>query len=135
MAWKPDKAPKRKREQKQRLARQQERKEFAANMERAKELVQVYYSAKNIATVPTGGLGQKYVDWALSRYRDLKLNEEMSQLHKNMSDMWREILLTAKACEKATEARIHAQGKKAHARAGTTELERRERKRMQRELR
>jgi hypothetical protein len=104
-------------------------------MERAKELVQVYYSAKNIATVPTGGLGQKYVDWALSRYRDLKLNEEMSQLHKNMSDMWREILLTAKACEKATEARIHAQGKKAHARAGTTELERRERKRMQRELR
>jgi hypothetical protein len=135
MSWKPDKAPKRKREQKQRLARQQERKDFAANMERAKELVQAYCSAKNIATVPTGGLGQKYVDWALSRYRDLKLNEEMSQLHKNMSDMWREILVTAKACAKATEARVHSQGKKAHARACTKELERREQKRIQRELR
>ena len=38
MAWKPDKAPKRKREQKQRLARQQERKDFAANMQRALQL-------------------------------------------------------------------------------------------------
>jgi lysine/ornithine N-monooxygenase len=133
--WKPDKARGAKREQKQRLERTQQRKDFAVNMERAKELVQVYCTATDIATVPTGNLEQKYVDWALSRYRDLKFNEEMSQLHKNMSDMWREILVTAKACEKATEARVHAQGKKAHARACAKELERRESKRMQRELR
>jgi hypothetical protein len=52
-----------------------------------------------------------------------------------MDGNWREILLTDKACAKATEARVHVQGKKSHARACAKELERRESKRMQRELR
>ena len=133
--WKPDKARGAKREQKQRLERTQQRKDFAVNMERAKELVQVYCTATDIATVPTGNLEQKYVDWALSRYRDLKFNEEMSQLHKNMSDMWREILVTAAACAKATEARTYAKRKQLQKRAAAAFRERKMQKRLQREKR
>jgi len=133
--WKPDKARGAKREQKQRLERTQQRKDFAVNMERAKELVQVYCTATDIATVPTGNLEQKYVDWALSRYRDLKFKEEMSQLHKNMSHMWREIIVTAAACAKATEARTYAKRKQLQKRAAAAFRERKMQKRLQREKR
>jgi len=135
MAWKPDKAPRRKREQKERLARQQERKDFAANMERADALVGDYHNGTNITAPYTGDLESTFVDWALSKYRNDKFGEEVSKQFQNMSDRWREILVSAAACAKATEARVHSQGKKAHARACAKELERRERKRMQRELR
>ena len=139
MKWKPDKAPGRKREQKQRLERTQKRKEFANNMERAEELAQELYNgtkcAIHVKSDNTLGLEQKYRDWAINYYRRLKFNSPMSQLHKDMDEQWHEIVVTAAACAKATEARIHAQGKKAHARWIAREHERRERKRQQREMR
>ena len=82
MAWKPDKAPGRKREQKQRRERQQKRKDFAKNMEQAEALASEYlklsHAHPNMAAVKTGGLEQKYVDWALSRYDYLKFCTPMS---------------------------------------------------------
>jgi len=136
--WKPDKAPRRKREQKERLERQQFRKDFAANMQRALQLFHEFDSgAKNVGSFVSDvlDLEQKYVDWAIAKFRHERFKQPMNKVHQDMHDTWQEILTTAKACEKATEARIHAQGKKAHARACTNELERREQKRMQRELR
>jgi hypothetical protein len=94
MAWKPDKAPGRKREQKQRLARQQKRKDFVKNMERATELPQKWKSG-NFDLFIVMDLEIKFVNWAISRYRDLKFGEEMSQKHKNMSDQWRETPLVS----------------------------------------
>ncbi len=107
LKWKPDKAPGKKREQRQRLKRTQQRKDFAKNMERAEKLSREYCMAKDIATVPTGGLEQKFVDWALYHYRLLKFNEDMSQPHKAMDEQWYEIATTAEACKKATEARTY----------------------------
>jgi hypothetical protein len=107
IVWKPDKAPGRKREQKQRLERQQKRKDFAKIMERAFELSCVFCTVTDIATVPTGDLEQKYVDWAISQYRQVKFKEPMNQQHNDMDLNWREIVVTAKACAKATEARTY----------------------------
>jgi hypothetical protein len=86
MAWKPDKAPGRKREQKQRLARRQKRKDFAKNMERAEEIAQKWYKETYDYSILITNLEGKFIDWALSRHRDLHFGEEMSQKHKNMSD-------------------------------------------------
>ena len=136
--WKPDKAPRRKREQKERLERQQERKDFAANMQRALQLFHEFDSgAKNVASFVSDvlDLEQKYVDWAIAKFRHERFKQPMNKVHQDMHDTWQEILTTAEACAKATEARIHAQGKKMHARACATELERRELKRMQRDRR
>ena len=88
-------------------SRTQQRKDFAKNMERAEKLSREYCKAKDIATVPTGGLEQKFVDWALDHYRLLKFNEAMSQPHKAMDEQWYEIATTAEACKKATEARTY----------------------------
>ncbi len=107
MVWKPDKAPGRKREQKQRLARQQKRKDFAKNMERADALVRDYHNGTNITAPYTGDLEPKFVDWVLSKYRNDKSGEEMSNQFQNMSNQWREILVTAKTCAKATAARTY----------------------------
>jgi hypothetical protein len=108
MAWKPDKAPGRKREQKQRLARQQKRKDFAKNMERAEAIAQTWHKATYEKAVLITDLDGKFIDWALSRHRDLLSGEEMSQKHKNMHAQWNEILATAEACKKATDARWYA---------------------------
>ena len=86
MAWKPDKAPGRKREQKLRLARQQKRKDFAKYMERAEAIAQVWHKATYEKAVLITNLEGKFIDWALSRHRDLHFGEEISQKHKNMSD-------------------------------------------------
>jgi hypothetical protein len=139
MKWKPDKAPGRKREQQQRLERTQKRKHFAKNMERAEELAQKLYNGTKTAIDVRGddtlGLEQKYRDWAIQKYHYLKFRTPMSQLHKDMDETWREIIVTAEACAKATAARIEAQDKKAHARWMAAEHECREGKRQQRELR
>ena len=110
MAWKPDKAPGRKREQKQRLARQQKRKDFAKNMERAEETAQKWYKKNYDVSVfqPSGALDQKFIDWAINRYTYLKHSEPMSKKHKDMHAQWNEILATAEACKKATDARWYA---------------------------
>ncbi len=116
MAWKPDKAPGRKREQKLRLARQQKRKDFAKNMERAFELSCVFCTVTDIATVPSGDLEQKYVDWAISQYRQVKFKEPMNQQYKDMDEQWYEIATTAAACKKATDSRKLNQHIKRHER-------------------
>jgi len=133
--WKPDKARGAKREQKQRLERTQQRKDFAVNMERAFELSCVYCTATDIATVSTGNLEQKYVDWAVSQYRQVKFKESMSQQHNDMHDNWREICVTAAACAKATEARTYAKRKQLQKRAAAAFRERKMQKRLQREKR
>ena len=109
MAWKPDKAPGRKREQKQRLARQQKRKDFAKNMERADDAAHKWYSGTFDVSVftPSSALDQKFVDWAINRYTYLKHSEPMSKKHKDMHAQWNEILATAAACKKATDARTY----------------------------
>ncbi len=111
MAWKPDKAPGRKREQKQRLARQQKRKDFAKNMEHAEETAQKWYKKNYDVSVfkPSDALDLKFVDWAIDRYYYLKspVLNPMSQKHKNMEEQWNEIVATAAACKKATEARTY----------------------------
>ena len=105
MKWKPDKARGAKREQKQLLERQQKRKDFAKNMERAEALARDYHNGTNITAAYTGELEPKFVDWALSKYRQDKFKEEMSKAHAEMSETWGEIVVTAVACAKATEAR------------------------------
>jgi hypothetical protein len=80
-------------------------------------------------------LDQKYVDWAIAKFRHERFKQPMNKLHQDMHDTWQEILTTSEACVKATEARLHAQGKKMHGRTCGTELERRELKRMQRDMR
>jgi hypothetical protein len=111
MAWKPDKAPGRKREQKQRLARQQKRKDFAKNMERAEKLAQELYNgtkwAINVKTDNTLGLEQKYRDWAIKKFHSRKFGGSLSKMYKDMEDTWNEILATAEACKKATDARTY----------------------------
>jgi serine protease inhibitor ecotin len=73
--WKPDKARGAKREQKQRLERQQKRKTFTVNMERTETLVTDYHNDTNITATYTGDLEPKFVDWALSKYRHDKFKE------------------------------------------------------------
>ncbi len=111
MAWKPDKAPGRKREQKQRLARQQKRKDFAKNMERAEETAQKWYNETYDLSVfmPPSALADDFIDWAINRYRYLKspVVSPMTKKNKNMQEQWNEIVATAAACKKATEARTY----------------------------
>jgi hypothetical protein len=114
--WKPDKARGVKREQKQRLARQQKRKDFARYMERAEAIAQVWHKATYEKAVLITDLDGKFIDWALSRHRDLMSGEEMSQKHKTMSDQWNEIVATAAACKKATSMRKTKQHIKKHER-------------------
>jgi hypothetical protein len=105
--WKPDKAPGKKRERKARLKRTQQRKDFVKNMEEAEALVREYERGLNITTPYVGSLEPKFVGWALAKYRHEAFREEMSKQHKNMSKTWLEILQTADACAKATEARTY----------------------------
>jgi hypothetical protein len=122
MAWgKADKAPGRKREQKQRLARQQKRKDFAKNMERAAEMAQKWYSEPpsltyNLSILPT--LDVKFVDWAINRYRYLQsaVVNPMTKKHKAMHEQWNEIVATAEACKKATDARTYPKRRAQHKR-------------------
>ena len=110
--WKPDRAPKRKREQKERLERQQFRKDFAENMQRALKLFHEFDSGtKNVAR-DVLDLEQKYVDWAIAKFRHERFKQPMNKLHQGMHDNYLEILTTAEVCAKATEARIAAQSKK-----------------------
>ena len=106
--WKPDKAPARKRGQKERLERQQIRKAFAEKMERAEKLAWAWVNAKNIKAVNTFGLDEKFVKWADEKYRSLKFGEETSKAFKYMKETWHEIVVTAEACAKATAARTYA---------------------------
>ena len=131
--WKPDKAPARKRGEKQRLERHKIRKDFAANMERAEKLAWVYYDAPNIKAVYTGGLEEKFVKWAEEKYRWLKFKEPTSKAFKDMAETWREIVITREACAKATEARTYAKGKEIHRRAVAAFRERQLQKRTERE--
>ena len=110
LKWKPDKAPGKKREQKQRLARQQKRKDFAKNMERAVELCREFCNGtKDFDTMhPIADLDMTFVQWAYSTYRHCKFDEPKSQQFKDMSETWNEILVTAAACKKATDARWYA---------------------------
>jgi hypothetical protein len=112
MAWgKADKAPGRKREQKQRLARQQKRKDFAKNMERAEETAQKWYNETYDMSIfmPPSALADEFIDWAINRYRYLKspVVSPMTKKNKNMQEQWNEILATAAACKKATDARTY----------------------------
>ena len=132
MKWKPDKARGAKREQKQRLERQQKSKDFAKNMERAEALVRDYHNGTNITVVYTGDLEPKFVDWALSKYRHDKFKEEMSKQYQNMEKEWREIVASAAACAKASEARIEAKRKEMQMRHATALHERAMRKKMKR---
>ena len=119
MQWKPDKAPKRKREQKQRLARQQKRKDFAENMQRAEALSREYYNAAYPSDVCPGDLAQEFASWAFCKYRHDKFNEPLTKLHQDMDENWREIVLTAEACAKASAARIEAKNKQMKSRHAT----------------
>jgi hypothetical protein len=116
MAWgKADKAPGRKREQKQRLARQQKRKDFAKNMERADEIAHKWYSGTyDLSIVPVYALADEFVDWAINRYRYLKHSDPMTKKHKNMHAQWNEILATAEACKKATDAHTYPKRRAQH---------------------
>jgi len=108
--WKPDKAPRRKREQKERLERQQFRKDFAANMQRALQLFHEFDSGtKNVGSFVSDvlDLEQKYVDWAIAKFRHERFKQPLNKLHQDMHNTWQEILVTTAACEKATEARLH----------------------------
>jgi galactokinase len=117
MTWKPDKPTQRKREQRLRLERQQLRKDFAKNMERAEELAHVYSSATDAAAVDTGDLAQQFVAWALARFAYLKSCQPMSEEHKDMDETWREIVVTAEACATASAARTYAKRRAAQKRA------------------
>jgi hypothetical protein len=119
LKWKPDKGTGQKREQRLRLERQQIRRTFVENMERADKLYHVYYSAANIATVDTGSLEQKFVEWAFGKYRHEKFKEALSEEHLDMNDNWREIVLTREECATATEARMEANHLKKHRRNAT----------------
>ncbi len=117
LRWKPDKPTQRKLEQRLRLERQQVRKDFAKNMERAEELAREYSSAADAAAVDTGDLAQQFVAWALTRFDYLKSCNPMSEEHKDMDETWREILRTTEACKAATAARTYAKRREAQKRA------------------
>ena len=121
MKWKPDKARGSQRENKQKLKRQQERKEFAKNMQRAEETAQKWCNENYDMTMfmPASELADEFVDYAIRRYKHLKFSDPMSQKHKDMHDTWQEIVATAAACKKATaalwQAKHRAQQKRAAA--------------------
>jgi hypothetical protein len=135
MKWKPDKAPGRKREQKQRLERQQKRKAFAKNMERADALARKYYDAADPADVCPGDLEEGFVYWAFCDYLYKKFNAPMTQLNKAMQSNWREIVASAAACAKATSMRKLKQHLKKHERKVDEFLEGVKQRRMQRDAR
>jgi hypothetical protein len=119
MKWKPDKARGSKRENKQKLKRQQERKEFAKNMQRAEETAQKWCNETYDMTMfmPGSELADEFVDWAIRRYKHLNGSENMSQKHKDMYDTWQEIVATAEACKKATAARTYTKRREQQKRA------------------
>ncbi len=108
LKWKPDRETGTKREQRFRLERQKIRKTFAQNMQRAEDLYHVYYSAADVKTVDTGDLEQKFVEWAFGKYRHEKFKEALSKEHIDMTENWREIVVTTETCKKAMEARLEA---------------------------
>ena len=114
--WKPDRARGSKRESRQRLERQQSRKEFAKNMARADDYARQWYNDSAIGQ-PAHPLELKFIDWAIAKYKYLKHCEEMSQPHKDMTATWREISASAEACAKATAARWSAKRNAAKERA------------------
>jgi hypothetical protein len=85
-------------------------------MECAEEIAQKWYKETYDYSILITNLEGKFIDWALSRHRDLHFGEEMNQKHKNMSDQWREILVTVKTCAKATSMRKLNQHLKKHER-------------------
>jgi hypothetical protein len=140
MKWKPDKSGAvRKRERKAGLKKSQLRKDFAKNMEGASALAQDFYTGKKCALLTVISdvcdLEQKYVDWARNKFRYLKFNEPMTQVHKDMEETWREIVTSTAACAKATEARTYAKRKQLQKRAVAKIRERKMQKRLQREKR
>jgi hypothetical protein len=135
MKWKPDKAPGHKREQKQRLERQQKRKAFAKNMERADALAKKYYDATDPADVCPGDLEEGFVYWAFCNYLYKKSNAPMTQLHKRMHETWCEIVASAAVCAKATEARTYPKRRAQQKRAAAAFRERKRQQRMQRDAR
>lgn len=118
MKWKPDKATGKKREQKQRLTRQQKRKEFAKNMQRAEETAQKWCNESYDMTMfmPASALADEFVDYAIRRYKQLMFSDLMSQKHQDMYDTWLEIVVTAEACAKATSMRKLKQHLRKHER-------------------
>lgn len=118
MQWKPDKARGRKRENKQKRKRQQERKDFAKNMSQAAELADEWCSGTyDLSIMPAPALADEFVDWAINRYKHLKFCDPMSQKHKDMHETWNEIVATAEACKKATEARTYPKRREQQKRA------------------
>ena len=118
MKWKPDKARGSKRENKQKLKRQQERKEFAKNMQRAEETAQKWCNENYDMTMfmPASELADEFVDYAIRRYKQLNGTQNMSQKHQDMYDTWLEIVVTAEACAKATSMRKLKQHLRKHER-------------------
>ncbi len=84
-------------------------------MEHAEELERKWHSGTFALSIVME-LELKFVNWATDRYRDLRFNEEMNQKHKNMSDQWHQILVTAKAWAKTTNMRKTRQHIKKHSR-------------------
>ena len=119
MKWKPDKARGSKRENKQKLKRQQERKVFAKNMQRAEETAQKWCNENYDMTMfmPASELAGEFVDYAIRRFKQLNGTQNMSQKHQDMYDTWLEIVVTAEACKKATAARWQAKHKAQQKRA------------------
>jgi hypothetical protein len=116
LKWKPDRETGTKREQRFRLERQRIRKTFAENMQRAEDLYHVYYSAADVGTVDTGDLEQKFVEWAFGKYRHEKFKEPLRKEHIEMTENWREIVVTTEACKAATAGRMEANRVKRHMR-------------------
>ncbi len=85
-------------------------------MERAEAIAQKWHNETYDYALLITNLEGKFLDWALNRHRNLLSGEEMSRKHKNMSDQWREILVTAKTCAKATSMRKTRQHIKKHER-------------------
>jgi hypothetical protein len=87
-------------------------------MERAEAIAQKWHNQTYDYALLITNLEGKFLDWALSRHRNLMspFDNPMSQKHKNMSEQWREILVTAKTCAKATSMRKTRQHIKKHSR-------------------
>ena len=96
----------------------------------------MYNNRDPLKSGPSGpGLEDKFVDWAINKYRYLKFSETMSKLHADMSENWREIVVTAEACAKATEAHTYPKRKDMQKRAAAAFRERKKQRRQQREAR
>ena len=107
-AWRPqDKMKVEQRERKARAAKAQARKEFVKKMEQAEAMAREMYNNKD-PSAPGAAMEFKFIDWAVSRYQELKFEQAMSKAEQEMRATWGEIVRTAAACAKATEARVGA---------------------------